>query len=137
MLTAWRDTVPAALFAAGTRIAREVPAVLIPEGIGFVGAIFVGSMIQQDMVPERFESHIRLAPVIFLGEPIPADSPSARLPEALTRTQPEPFTVSITFIKRLAGNWQVACRIWRRGSHSGRAAGPLLPRLKFELTTRA
>jgi hypothetical protein len=29
---------------------------------------------QQDMVPERFESHIRLAPVIFLGEPIPADN---------------------------------------------------------------
>jgi len=62
MLTAWRETVPAALFAAGTRIAREIPVVLILEGIGFVGAIIVGSMIQQDMVPERFESHIRLAP---------------------------------------------------------------------------
>jgi hypothetical protein len=68
-LTAWRDTVPAAI-AAGTRIARETQVVLIPEGIGFVSAIFVGSMIQQDMVPERFESHIRHAPVIFLGEPI-------------------------------------------------------------------
>jgi|HubBroStandDraft_1064217.scaffolds.fasta_scaffold625299_2 hypothetical protein len=84
MLTAWRDTVPAALFAAGTRIVREVLAVLIPEGIGFVGAIFVGSMIQQHMVPKRFESHIRLAPVIFLRESIWRKF-LRHLPDALTR----------------------------------------------------
>jgi len=65
MPTAWRDTVPAALSAAGTRTAREVPAVLILEGIGFVGATFVGNMFQQYMVPERLKSHIRLAPNLY------------------------------------------------------------------------
>jgi hypothetical protein len=86
MPTAWRNTVTAASFAAGTRTAREVPAVLILEGIGFVGAIFVGNIIQQHMVPERLKSHIRLLPIASsLREPIGGKSFGKRLPDALTR----------------------------------------------------
>ena len=86
------------------------------------------------MVPERFESHIRLAPVIFLGEPIPADNIAfAGCPNA---TQPEPVTVSMLFIRPPAGNWQVGCAIWRCESEIRRVSGPLLPGFKFQLTMR-
>ena len=61
------------------------------------------------MAPERSESTIRLAPVIFLGEPILADATGC--PDA---TQPEPFTVSILFIRPGTGNWQVACMMGNR-----------------------
>jgi hypothetical protein len=73
--------------ATATRVAREAPAVLVLEGIGV--ACVVGAR-----APERFESGVRLAPVIFLGEPIPRT-----LPDALNATQPEPLTVSMFFIR--------------------------------------
>jgi hypothetical protein len=86
------------------------------------------------MVPERFESHIRLAPVIFLGEPIPADRIAfAGCPNA---TQPEPVTVSMLFIRPAAGNWQVRYGIWRWVSEIRPTSGPLLPSFKFQLTMR-
>jgi hypothetical protein len=49
------------------------------------------------------ESAVRLAPVIILGETIPAD-----VPDALNATQPEPLTVSVLFIRPRMGNWQGA-----------------------------
>jgi len=65
--------------AAATRVAREVPAALVLKGIDL--ACVVGAL-----APEQFKSGVRLAPVIFLGEPIPADSASTSvLPDALTR----------------------------------------------------
>jgi len=33
-------------------------------------------------------------------------------PEAVTRTQPEPFTVGTPFLRPPAANWQVACGIY-------------------------
>ncbi len=68
----------------------------------------------EHLAPERFESGVRLAPVIFLGEPSPADVTGC--PNA---TQPEPFTVSILFLRPPALNWQVACGIWQGGSEYG------------------
>jgi hypothetical protein len=56
------------------------------------------------------ESGIRPAPVIILGETIAADVPGR--PNA---TQPEPFTVSVLFIRPRPGNWQAGCE---QGSES-------------------
>jgi len=36
----------------------------------------------------------------------------AHAPEAVTRTQPEPFIVSTPFIRPVPPNWQVACGIY-------------------------
>jgi len=97
--------------AAGTRVAHEVPAVLISEGVGVALRRRRRPVRWRDdskelLAPERFESGVRLAPVIFLGEPNPADATGC--PNA---TQPEPFTVSVLFLRPRAGNWQVACAI--------------------------
>jgi hypothetical protein len=54
--------------------------------------------------PERFESGVRLAPVIFFGEPNLVDATGC--PNA---TQPEPCTVSAFFLRPGRGNWQVGC----------------------------
>ena len=58
----------------------------------------------EQSVPERFESAVRLAPVIFFGEPNLVDVTGC--PNA---TQPESVTVSMFFIRPRMGNWQVAC----------------------------
>jgi len=61
---------------------------------------------------------IRLAPVIFLQEPFLADVTGC--PNA---TQPEPFTVSVFFLRPPKVNWQVICGIWldwRKGDAAGR-----------------
>jgi hypothetical protein len=36
----------------------------------------------------------------------------AHAPEAVTRTQPEPFIVSMLFLRPVPPNWQVACGIY-------------------------
>ena len=36
----------------------------------------------------------------------------AHAPEAVTRTQPEPFIVSMPFLRPVPPNWQVACGIY-------------------------
>ncbi|HYQ05384.1 MAG TPA: hypothetical protein VER26_00175 [Xanthobacteraceae bacterium] len=36
----------------------------------------------------------------------------AHAPEAVTRTQPEPFIVSTPFLRPVPPNWQVACGIY-------------------------
>jgi hypothetical protein len=61
------------------------------------------------MAPEGFLSGVRLAPVIILWEAIAADEKLNDLPDALTRTQPGPLTVSTFFIRPRAGNLQAAC----------------------------
>ena len=38
----------------------------------------------------------------------------AHAPEAVTRTQPEPFIVSTPFLRPVPPNWQVACWIYPR-----------------------
>ncbi len=122
--------------AAGTRFAHEVPAVLILKGVGVAlrrqrrpVRWRVNSI--EPPAPERFESGVRLAPVIFIGEPNPADVTGC--PNA---TQPEPFTVSVLFLRPRTGNWQVACEIWRQGGEF-RGVQRSVPRtLKFRLTTR-
>ena len=43
----------------------------------------------------------------------------AHAPEAVTRTQPEPFIVSTPFLRPVPPNWQVACGIYPQ-------AGPVL-----------
>jgi hypothetical protein len=56
----------------------------------------------------------------------PAPRPSfkgadvAHAPEAVTRTQPEPFIVSTLFLRPVPPNWQVACGIYPQ-------AGRILP----------
>jgi hypothetical protein len=55
--------------------------------------------------PERFESGVRLAPVIFLGEPILAD-----LTGGPNATQPEPFTVSSPLLTAASG--ELASHMW-------------------------
>jgi hypothetical protein len=67
-LTAWRDTVPAAFFVAGTRVARETSVVLLLEGICALASSAATLLVL--VAPVRFESGVRLAPVIFLGEPM-------------------------------------------------------------------
>src|SRR5271166_6550771 len=44
---------------------------------------------------------------IVLREPI-----LAHAPEAVTRTQPEPFIISTPFLRPVPPNWQVACGIY-------------------------
>ena len=71
-------------FAADTRVARGFRSVFVLKGIGV--ACIVGARCFGTLAPERFESGVRLAPVIFLGEPILAeDTSNKRLPDALTR----------------------------------------------------
>ena len=87
------------------RARREVPVVLSLKGIGAASA---------SRIPLRtrarggFESRIRLAPVIILQRET-IHGGRAGCPNA---TQPEPFTVSPTFIRPQTGNWQAACGIW-------------------------
>ena len=76
--------------------------------------------------PERFESGVRLAPVIFFGEPNLVDVTGC--PNA---TQPEPFTVSILFLRPPAPNWQVACGLWREGGIFGLSKGRCCRGLSF------
>jgi hypothetical protein len=74
-------------------------------------AVFVEDMIGLNIVPtnvvavRRIESSVCPLP-LRLREPT-----LAHAPEAVTRTQPEPFTVSMLFIRPQAANWQVACGI--------------------------
>ena len=74
----------------------------------------------EQSVPERFESAVRLAPVIFFGEPNLVDVTGC--PNA---TQPEPFTVSTLFLRPPKGNWQVICGIWRHGGELPRYFTPV------------
>ena len=104
--------------AAGTRVAREVPAVLVLEGVGAACA-----------APPRSRHFSRGA------NPGGWDF-SRRLPDALTRHNRNLVTVSILFLKRPAGNWQVAYGIWRAGSQFCGAQMRLSPMFKFRLTTR-
>jgi hypothetical protein len=54
----------------------------------------------------RIESSVCPAPRSSSREPIVAHAP-----EAVTRTQPEPFIVSTLFLRPVPANWQVACGI--------------------------
>jgi hypothetical protein len=56
---------------------------------------------------QRFESSVCPTPGTSLREPIVAHAP-----EAVTRTQPEPFIVSTPFLRPVPPNWQVACGIY-------------------------
>jgi len=107
-------------------IAREVPAVLILEGVGVAlrrrHPVRRGRDLIERLAPERCESGVRLAPVIFLREQILADVTGC--PNA---TQPEPFTVSILFLRPGRGNWQVACGIWQKVAWISPCPAPLLP----------
>jgi len=101
-----RDTVPAALFATGTRVAREAPAVLFLEGIG-VACSF--RRLWRDLAPQEFETGVfKRRPPWF---PVSGSHFGGRAgcPNA---TQPEPVTVSMIFIRPRMGNWQVACALW-------------------------
>jgi hypothetical protein len=75
-------------------------------------AVFVEDMIGLNIFStnivalRRIESCVCLAPASS-GEPIVANAP-----EAVTRTQPEPFIVSTPFLRPLQPNWQVACGIY-------------------------
>jgi hypothetical protein len=53
---------------------------------------------------QRIESSVCPAPGSYLREPT-----LAHAPEAVTRTQPEPFIVSTLFLRPVPPNWQVAC----------------------------
>jgi len=76
-------------------------------------AVFVEDMIglnifsTKTVALQRIESSVCPAPGSSLREPIVAHAP-----EAVTRTQPEPFIVSTPFIRPLPPNWQVACGIY-------------------------
>jgi len=101
-----RDIVPAALFATGTRVAREAPAVLFLEGIG-VACSF--RRLWRDLAPQEFETGVfKRRPPWF---PVSGSHFGGRAgcPNA---TQPEPVTVSTFFIRPRMGNWQVACALW-------------------------
>jgi hypothetical protein len=80
----------------------------------------------EQSVPERFESAVRLAPVIFFGEPNLVDVTGC--PNA---TQPEPFTVSVLSLRPQAPNWQVACGLWRAGGICGLSQGRWRRSLSF------
>jgi hypothetical protein len=75
--------------------------------------MFVEDMIGLSIVStnvvalRRIESSVCPAPGSSLREPIVAHAP-----EAVTRTQPEPFIVSTLFIRPQPANWQVACGIY-------------------------
>jgi hypothetical protein len=56
---------------------------------------------------QRIESSVCPAPGSSLREPLVAHAP-----EAVTRTQPEPFIVSTPFLRPVPPNWQVACGIY-------------------------
>ncbi|MGE5365919.1 MAG: hypothetical protein ACM3PO_01395 [Betaproteobacteria bacterium] len=56
---------------------------------------------------QRIESSVCPTPETSLREPI-----VAHVPEAVTRTQPEPFIVSTPFLRPVPPNWQVACVIY-------------------------
>jgi hypothetical protein len=101
-----RDIVPAALFATGTRVAREAPAVLFLEGIGFACSF---RRLWRDLAPQEFETGVlKRRPPWF---PVSGSHFGGRAgcPNA---TQPEPVTVSTFFIRPRIGNWQVACGLW-------------------------
>jgi hypothetical protein len=101
-----RDTVPAALFATGTRVTREAPAVLFLEGIG-VACSF--RRLWRVLAPQEFETGVqKRRPPWF---PISGSHFGGRAgcPNA---TQPEPVTVSMIFIRPRMGNWQVAFGPW-------------------------
>jgi hypothetical protein len=74
--------------AADTHFTPEAPVVLFLKGIGVA---YLPHRLRAS-APERFESGIRLAPVIMVGETIAAD-----LPDALNATQPEPVTVNTPY----------------------------------------
>jgi hypothetical protein len=75
-------------------------------------AVFVEDMIGLNifstnvMALQRIESSVCPAPGSFKGADL------ARAPEAVTRTQPEPFIVSMLFLRPVPPNWQVACGIY-------------------------
>jgi hypothetical protein len=101
------------------RAARAVRIALIPTGLGRAlrrhNAVFVEDMINLNIfstnvaAPQRTESSVCLAPRSFRGADL------AHAPEAVTRTQPEPFIVSMPFLRPRPANWQVVCGICPRG----------------------
>jgi len=110
---------------------RAVLVVLIPTGLG-------RALRRQQMPPSsktwsvwtsspRSSWHCSGSKAAFArlpdylrGEPI-----LAHAPEAVTRTQPEPFIVSTLFLRPLPSNWQVVCGIYPQS----RRVFALLPRL--------
>jgi hypothetical protein len=56
---------------------------------------------------QRIESSVCPTPRTSLREPM-----MAHAPEAVTRTQPEPFIVSTPFLRPVPPNWQVVCGIY-------------------------
>lgn len=112
-----RNTVPGAMAAHGTRVTREAPVVLLLEGIS-VACSYRRRRRQVVLKPWRqrvpkagFESGVRLAPVPVVGNQFGG---RAGCPNAI---QPEPFTVSTSFIRPSMGNWQAACAL--RGDKPG------------------
>jgi hypothetical protein len=147
-----RDSAPAAVRLLASDRARFRSSSSL-KGIGVALFRVLGAGSCSDPSRRRsFESGIRLAPVIIARETVLAQGDSfggrAGCP---TATQPEPITVSPSFIRLPAGNWQAA--LWSctekggPGAKLGRTWNQLgtdlaLPRdalvlvFKFRLTTR-
>ena len=113
MLTMRRDAISAAWPLAIA--ARTVLAVLIPTGLAQLrvakSAVFAEDVIVLNVFPtnfvalQRIESSVCLAPIIpFWGATLGARA------GAVTRTQPELFTVSTPFFKAAGG--ELASRLW-------------------------
>jgi len=79
----------------------------------------------------RIESCVRPAPVAS-AEPIVANAP-----EAVTRTQPEPFIVSTPFLRPVPPNWQVACGIYPRRGRFCRITKAFRRLIRVQLTMPA
>jgi hypothetical protein len=77
-------------------------------------AVFVEDMVSLNIFStnvvalQQIESSVCPAPRSSYGSLV------AHAPEAVTRTQPEPFIVSTPFIRPVPPNWQVACGIYPR-----------------------
>ena len=97
----------------GARSGSSSSPLALAELCAATNAVFVEDMIGLNIVStnvvalQRIESSVCPAPETSLGEPIVAHAP-----EAVTRTQPEPFIISTLFIRPQAANWQVACGIY-------------------------
>lgn len=101
-------------------------------------AVFVEDMIGPNIFStkvvalRRIESIVCPAPGSFLREPIVANAP-----EAVTRTQPESFIVSMPFLRPVPLNWQVACGFYPQASRFCLIRGVFRRPIRFRLTMAA
>jgi hypothetical protein len=89
-------------------------------------AVLVEDMIGLNIVSTKLVALQRIESSVCPAPGLPWREPTlAHAPEAVTRTQPEPFIVSTLFLRPLPANWQVACGIYPQP----RRVFALLPRL--------